>query len=95
MVALFGTGLGALTDDKPLRRLRQHLEAYGPGGLGGGMEILYAGEAPGLQGVQQVNVRIGEGPSSGITWSTYIRLVFDLPAADGKMTPDNLGIFIR
>ena len=95
VVALFGTGLGALADDKPLRRLRQHLEAYGPGGPGGGMEILYAGEAPGVPGVQQVNVRIGEGPSSGVSWSTYIRLVFDLPTANGEMTQDNVRIFIR
>ena len=45
VVALYATGLGALTNDMPLRRLREHVEAYGLGASGGGsgMEILYAG----------------------------------------------------
>ena len=55
IVQLFGTGLGA-TDAQG--RLVAPIEAYGPGGPGGGMEILYAGAAPGLPGVAQVNVRV-------------------------------------
>ena len=39
------SGLRALTNDKPLRRLRRRAKSR-PGERGGGMEILYAGEAP-------------------------------------------------
>jgi uncharacterized protein (TIGR03437 family) len=95
IVALYGTGFGALTNDRPLRRLQRNLQAYGPGGAGGGMEIVYAGEAPGLEGVQQVNVRIGPRPASNIPVAISIRLFFDLATVNGEYTQDNVAIFVQ
>jgi uncharacterized protein (TIGR03437 family) len=95
VVELYATGLGRLTDGKPLRLLTEHLEAYGPGGPGGGMEILYAGEAPDLPGVQQVNVRIGPRYDSHAPVAVRIRLLFDLDTANGERTEDNVAIFVQ
>ena len=92
VVALFGTGLGRTTSDG---FLAEHLEAYGPGGPGGGMEILYAGVAPGLAGVQQVNVRIHASTPLGDSrpYVALIRVVFG-SAATFERTQDQVGIWL-
>ena len=92
VVALFGTGLGRTTSDG---FLAEHLEAYGPGGPGGGMEILYAGVAPGLAGVQQVNVRVHPNTPLGDSppYVALIRVVFG-SAATFERTQDKVGIWV-
>ena len=59
------------------------------------MEILYAGEAPGLPGVQQVDVRIGPVQPTPTPWPALIRLVFDLQAAGGERTQDGVSVFVQ
>ena len=92
VVALFGTGLGRTTSDG---FLAEHLEAYGPGGPGGGMDILYAGIAPGLAGVQQLNVRVHPNTPLGDAppYVALIRVVFG-SAATFERTQDKVGIWV-
>lgn len=92
VVQLFGTGMGPLTADQ---RLAIHCEAYGPGGPGGGMEILYAGAAPGLAGVQQVNVRIHRDTAPSPSGrAAFIKIVIGVQP-DYELTQDNVVIYIR
>ena len=94
VVALFGTGLGA-TDPQDVSKLINHLQVFGPGGPGGGMEVLYAGSAPNLPGVQQVNVRIHPDILSASTSRpALIKVVFDFGILF-QPTQDNVRIYVK
>ncbi|HEU0120676.1 MAG TPA: hypothetical protein VFQ91_09140 [Bryobacteraceae bacterium] len=91
IVQLFATGLGTLNANG---RLTNPIKAYG-GPSGQGLEILYAGEAPGLPGVQQVNVRM---PPSAVPLTqpraTFLKLVLGI-SPNYEPTQGNLAIYIR
>jgi hypothetical protein len=60
------------------------------------MEILYAGDAPGLPGVHHVNIRIDPTTPSGgaVPYTPLIRLAFDYPG-NPEWSQDNVAIFVR
>jgi uncharacterized protein (TIGR03437 family) len=91
IVALFGTGLGRLGPDG---RLVEQFAVYGAGGPGGGMEVLYAGEAPELPGVQQVNVRIYPDTRIGTEpGRSFTHIVF-AAAAGFEGSPEKVAIWV-
>lgn len=88
IVQLFATGLGPLDGNQ---RLASPFEVYDA--TGSGMEVLYGGAAPGLPGVQQLNVRIRPGTDPSPR-SMLIKVIVGT-IAGYEPTQDNVAIYVQ